>query len=261
MPRFSLTVPDLRVRRRQAELMDAPDLDRARHVQALRALARINRLSLTARRVWAEVRRLRRERALGERAGGRGGRDAPGGWRGQPASTPPLRVLDIACGGGDVLRSVAALATRHRVPVELHGCDINPVALEAARRRAPDLHFFRLDVRDDSLPGGYDLLCSSLFLHHLADQEAVHLLRSMKEATSRSLLVEDLLRSRLGYGLARLGLATLTRSDVARTDGLRSVRAAFRVDDARALCARAGLEGARVRPCWPQRFTIRWSVP
>ena len=262
MGRFGLTAPDLRVRHRQAELMDAPDLDRRRHVDALTALGRINRVSLTARRVWAEVRLLERARGSpGERADGHESRGEPVGRGGEPARARPLRLLDVACGGGDVLRSVAALARRHRVPVELHGCDVSPVALEEARRRAPALRFFRLDVRADSFPGGYDLLCSSLFLHHLADQEAVQLLRRMKEATAGSLLVEDLRRSRLGYGLAWLGLRTLTRSDVARTDGLRSVRAAFRLDEARALCARAGLDGVGVRPCWPQRFTIRWAVP
>lgn len=235
--------------------MDAPGLDRARHVEALRALAHVNRLSLTARRVWAEVRRLDRERGRLRAARGQAG---PAGQRRAPER--PVRVLDIACGGGDVLREVGALAHRHRVAVELHGCDISDLALEEARLRAPDLHFFRLDVRDDSLPGGYDLLCSSLFLHHLADREAVQLLRSMKEATSGSLLVEDLRRSRLGYGLARLGLARLTRSEVARVDGPRSVRAAFRVDEVRQLCAHAHMDGARVRPCWPQRFTVRWSA-
>jgi hypothetical protein len=75
---------------------------------------------------------------------------------------------------------------------------------------------------------------------------------------ARALLVQDLRRTHLGYALAWLGLHTLTRSPVARRDGLVSVRAAFTLEEASALARRAGLAEAVVRPCWPQRFVLRW---
>lgn len=233
--------PDLAVRFRQAELMDDPDLDRDRRAAALRALGRVNRISLAARRVWLEVRRahvsLRR----------------------------PVRVLDVACGGGDVLIDVGRAARRSAVPVDLHGCDLNPVARAEARARgaAEDAvpRLFRLDVIREDLPRGYDVICCSLFLHHLDRTEAVELLRRMANASGHALLVQDLRRTKLGYILAWVGLHALTRSDVARIDGLRSVRAAFSVAEARALCTDAGLAGVRVEHAWPQRFAITWRRP
>ena len=45
-------LPDLGDRNREPELMDAPDLDPSRHIEALEALARVNRVSGVARRVW-----------------------------------------------------------------------------------------------------------------------------------------------------------------------------------------------------------------
>jgi hypothetical protein len=80
----------------------------------------------------------------------------------------------------------------------------------------------------------------------------------MATATRDTVLVQDLRRTRLGYLFAFVGLHALTTSDVARRDGLISVGAAFTIPEARALCAAAGMEGARVRPSWPQRFVIRW---
>ena len=50
-----MKLPYLHGRHREAELMDAQDLDPAKHVQALRALARVNRVSLVAARVWRET--------------------------------------------------------------------------------------------------------------------------------------------------------------------------------------------------------------
>jgi hypothetical protein len=81
----------------------------------------------------------------------------------------------------------------------------------------------------------------------------------MARAAERLLLVQDLRRTRLGYILAWATLRVLTTSDVARTDGPTSVRAAFTVAEARRLTERAGLEGAEVSRCWPERFTIRWA--
>ena len=231
--------PGLRVRHRQAELMDDPALDVGRHREALRALRRVNRVSFAAGRVWRDVRTV------------------------HAATGRAVRVLDVACGGGDVLVDVAARADRAGVPAVLHGCDISPVALDEVRRLAAarglsDVDAFAVDALRDDLPGGYDIVTSNLFLHHLDRSDAVGLLRRMAAAAACSLLVQDLLRTRLGYALAWLGLHTLTTSDVARVDGLRSVRAAFAFDEAVALCAEAGLADASIERVWPQRFVVTW---
>ncbi len=232
-------------RHREAELMDAEDLDPTKHVQALRALARVNRISLVAARIWREILRMNRIRH--DRGGDR-----------------PLRLLDVACGGGDVPVDVARRARSAGVPLVVHGCDSSPVALEHARREAERwgvaADFFARDVVAEGLPGGYDLVCSSLFHHHLSREDAVHLLRDMAEAGHR-VLVQDLLRGTLGYVLAWSGLRLLSRSEVAHVDGPRSVRAAFTLSEVRAMAAEAGYAGAVVRRGWPERFILTWRGP
>ena len=238
-------LPDLRRRHRERELMDAPHLDPERHVQALRALARVNRVSMVAARVWRDVLHLSRERR--DR-----GRDKP------------LRLLDGGCGGGDVMVDVARRARSAGVPLEVHGCDSSPVALEHGRREAERrgvaVDFIARDVIAEGLPGGYDLVCSSLFHHHLSDEEAVHLLRGMA-AAGHCVLVQDLLRGTMGYVLARWGLRLLSNSEVAHVDGPRSVRAAFTLSEVRAMAAEAGLVGVVIRRSWPERFVLRWRGP
>ena len=86
-----MTLPDLTFRHREPELMDAPGLDVARHHGALRALSRINVLSLSVGRIW------RRLRAL------------------TSSSREPVRVLDVACGGGDIPLALKRLARREDV--------------------------------------------------------------------------------------------------------------------------------------------------
>ncbi len=120
-----------------------------------------------------------------------------------------------------------------------------------------DASFQVLDVTRAPLPRGYDLVVSNLFLHHLTLDEAVAFLSSMARA-GRMILVQDLVRSLMGYGLAWSTLRLISRSHVAHVDGPRSVQAAFRIPEVATMAGAAGLEGARVERCWPQRFLLTW---
>jgi len=222
-------------RERRPEFMDDPALDPNRHAAALQGLARINALSRSAAAMWPD---------LAELAG---------------RTRRPIRVLDLACGGGDVTAALRRRADRAGLAVCVDGCDISPTALAIARRRHGQ-EFYRLDVVRDRLPAGYDAIVCSLFLHHLDDDDAVAVLRKTAEAADL-VLVSDLARSRAGLWLAHLACRVVTRSDVVRFDGPTSVRAAYTPDEAQLLAARAGLEGVIVRRVWPCRFLLTWRRP
>ncbi|OYV88703.1 MAG: hypothetical protein B7Z73_07975, partial [Planctomycetia bacterium 21-64-5] len=176
----------------------------------------------------------------------------------------PLRILDLASGGGDVAVGLALEARRAGVTVEIDGCDISPVAVTLAQAQAcgaglTQLRFFKHDVVRDELPGDYDVVTCSLFLHHLDEADAVRVMRKMAVSAQRLVLIDDLRRSPLGYALAWTGCRMLTRSPVAQTDGPRSVRAAFTLDEVARLADQAGLGGFRLSRHWPQRFLLSWS--
>lgn len=219
--------------------MDQPGLDAARHDRALRGLARINAWSGAARLLWPAISWLSRELSR------------------------PLRLLDIATGAGDVPLRLWRRAARRGLRLEIEGCDKSATALDHARRRADKagapIRFFAHDVCSEPLPGGFDIVSCSLFLHHLDENEATALLRRMKEAAGRLVLVSDLRRSALGWLMAWLGCRLLTRSEVVRYDGPASVRAAFTVAEARDLAWRAGLTGATVGRRWPWRWLLTWD--
>jgi 2-polyprenyl-3-methyl-5-hydroxy-6-metoxy-1,4-benzoquinol methylase len=218
--------------------MDAPGLDGERHVRALRGLARINALSLSARRIWTRIENL------------------------SPPKDRPLRILDVACGGGDVAIAIKSRADKAGRLIEVEGCDISPVAVEfaakSAQRRGLEVRFFQHDALEKELPGGFDLVSSSLFLHHLSDSDSVAFLRDLA-AVGQAVLVQDLLRTRMGYLLALSTVRVITRSRVVRADGPRSVRAAYSLPEVERLASRAGLEGARIERCWPERFSLSWG--
>jgi SAM-dependent methyltransferase len=214
--------------------MDDPALDPALHAAALKGLERINAVSATARALYGPLRRL---------AGGR-----------------PLRVLDVACGAGDVAIGLERRARRSGLPIRFAACDVSPRALNHARGRAAargaEVEFFPCDVLGDGFPRGYDVYLCTLFLHHLREGEAAELLRRM--SSGRAILASDLVRSRSGYWAARLGTRLLTRSPVVHEDARLSVEGAFTPAELHALADAAGLSGARIRPHWPFRMLLEW---
>lgn len=220
--------------------MDQPGLQPALHVQALNGLARINRISASDRILWRPLAALARA---------------------NPGQT--IRVLDIASGGGDVPIRLLQRARRAGLVLQLTGVDASATAVAHARayakRSGAAVEFATLDVLHEPLPTGFDVLTASLFLHHLDDPEATALLRRMGAAARRLVLVNDLVRSRLGYLAAWLGTRVMTRSPIVHVDGPRSVEAAFTIAEAQRLAEMAGLFGASVTRRWPWRFLLTWE--
>ncbi len=235
----------LRQRIQEPEIMDQPGLDPGRHGQALSALARINLLSRSSAVLFAPLIALQ-----------------------QRLRTDRLRILDIATGAGDVPIRLWRRAARAGLHWDIAGCDVSPVAVEHARARAQGsqapVQFFVHDVLANPLPGPYDAVVCSLFLHHLNEEQARTLLRSMANLQGGGpalVLVNDLNRSLHELALVYLATRLVTTSGVVHTDGPRSVRAAFTIAEARLLAEQAGLPGAVVKRRWPCRWLLSWSRP
>ena len=232
-------IVDFRTRNLQDELMDSPELDAGRFVGSLQGLRRVNRATGSARILLPHLAAAAKAREDG-----------------------PLRVLDVACGGGDVAVALWKRLDAQGLRAEIHGCDVNPLAVEhaaeEAERQGAEVSFFQLHAIDDALPSGYDVVMSSLFLHHLSDAEAKEFLRKAADAAGRMVLIHDLVRGRAGYLLAYVGVRALLCNDVCHEDGPRSVEGAFTIEEAKALAEAAGLEGCSVEPKFPYRFLLAW---
>ncbi len=232
---------DVSFRRLEPEILDQPGLHVERHVGALRGLERINLLSLTSCA-------FRKPIQTGF------ARDA----------SRPVRLLDLASGAGDTPIQLKQWATRAGLPLEVHGCDISPISVDYANGRAAargvDAKFFVHDVVKDGIPDGFDIVTSSLFLHHLRDEDVIRVLQSAARR-ARMVLVSDLIRGRAGFLLAHAVCRVITRSDVVHNDGPLSVAASFTMEEFRRLAAESGLQGYSISWQWPFRFLFTWSRP
>ena len=228
-------------RDRQPEVMDQPGLDPKEHAKALMGLRRINAISRCSAGLFRPIEAL----AIT-----------------QPAK--PLRVLELACGGGDTAIDLALMAKRKGLSLDIHACDLNPEAVAIAQtnavRRQAALTVFTADaLAKPTDHNSFDVVYCTLFAHHLDELDVVRLLEVMALRSRKLVLVDDLIRSRLGFALAWIGTRLLSRSWVVHTDGPLSVRGAFQPDEMMSIAKQAGMKNAQIKCSWPERYLLTWA--
>ena len=213
------------VRAHEEEWMDLPGQDPALVAECLDDLRRLNRFTGG---VFLTIRAL-----------GRLTLDlAPGAG---------LEILDVATGGGDFPRAMAAWAGRRGLRTRILATDLSPEILgQAARGAPPGIEFAVADARrlpfDD---GAFDVAASSLLLHHLEPDDAVAMLKEMRRVARRGVIVNDLVRSWVGYLGALVVPRAMSKNPLFRHDAPLSVRRAYTRREMAALAARAGIGPVR----------------
>ena len=169
-----------------------------------------------------------------------------------------IEVLDVACGGADIARAIVAWGRAEGFDVRVTALDISPAALDYARRHSADdprLRFVCADVHQAPFSKrSFHYIISTLFFHHLGDDEVVQILRMFDRFVTRGIVINDLIRRRRAYlwswFVTRFGNA------VVRHDGPLSVKRAFRPNELAGLAARAGLTWLTVTTHFGHRMTL-----
>jgi 2-polyprenyl-3-methyl-5-hydroxy-6-metoxy-1,4-benzoquinol methylase len=177
------------------------------------------------------------------------------------AGRASLSVLDVASGGGDMLRRIARWGRRRGIALTLEGVDLNPdcrAIAEAAREDWMPITHRTADVFALGDTVAPDVIISSHFAHHLDDADLVRFLAWMEATARLGWFVNDLHR----HWLMLAGIRVITRllpfHRFVRSDGPISVRRSLVREEWEAAIAAAGIDRDRVAIRWHLPF--RWGV-
>jgi len=172
----------------------------------------------------------------------------------------PLRIVDVGCGGGDTLQSIARWARRKHIPMELVGVDANAFMIAYARQRSlayPEISFMQHDVFSDSFAcRQYDVVVCSLFCHHFTNRQLVCMFRQLYRQAKLAVIINDLHRHWLAYYAIKYITAAFSRSYLVKHDAPLSVWRAFRRGELEELVREAGVTQYRLRWMW----AFRWQL-
>ncbi|MGA2652347.1 MAG: methyltransferase domain-containing protein [Terracidiphilus sp.] len=173
----------------------------------------------------------------------------------------PVHIVDVGCGGGDLLRQIARWARKRGMAVALTGIDLNPYAARAAAESTPKelgitwVTGNALVYRPEK---PVDIIVSSLMAHHLEDEEIIALLRWMEATAQAGWFINDLERSERSCHMFSWIERIVGLHRFVRHDAPVSFRRAFRKEDWVRLLTAAGVprEAVTVEHWRPGRLCV-----
>lgn len=170
-----------------------------------------------------------------------------------PNTTEGLSVLEIGAGSGDLLRSVKRRARNdNNILIGSDGSFDAVKSIHANGCEAVQCNGLQLPFADNA----FDVVYSSLTLHHFSDANAVMFLGEMRRVASKSVIVVDLRRSRLAYRLYRI-FGKLLLQPFTYEDGSLSIKRSFKPNELASLAESAGFSSVEVYRSAAFRLVMR----
>ena len=171
-----------------------------------------------------------------------------------------LTLVDLGCGGGDILRDVSRFGKKHGYQFNLIGIDANPEAVAYASKLSDgveNLQFKTMDVFSKEFNNlDYDVVLCTLFLHHFKQEQLKTFLKKITDKATVGIVVNDLHRHRMAYYLFKTLCLTI-KNEMIVQDGLTSVLRGFKRKDIEHVSNQLNLD---YRLKWKWAFRWQWVM-
>lgn len=164
-----------------------------------------------------------------------------------------ISILDVGAGSGELLYA-AGQALKGKAAF-LVGAELNAAAASSIAAPRAEINLVAVQCNALALPfadDSFDFVISSLFLHHLSDDQAVTLLLEMSRVARRKFILIDLNRHAGAYYLYK-AFGPILFQQFTMEDGSLSIKRSFRPGELRELALRANIAEAAVT----RRFAFR----
>lgn len=162
-----------------------------------------------------------------------------------------VSVIDLGCGGGDLIAAVAKAFQDKQIPFSILGIDGNSHTLQYAKqkcRRYKGIHFLQADILNDkfNLPP-CDILISSHFMYHFTEDGLIRFLGQHLPNTSTAVIFSELERHPFAMFLFKFFSFVLPISKLAKADGLLAIQRSFTKKEWLIILQKAGVKKFSLR--------------
>lgn len=171
-----------------------------------------------------------------------------------------IRIADLGCGGGDILKLVALWAKKRGYDVELVGFDANTHIIDYAKENCKgfsEITFAVEDIFSDQFKSQkFDVILCTLFTHHFHEDDLIKIFKQFKEQSDLGVIINDLHRHWLAYYSIKLLTSLFSKSDMVKNDGPLSVKRAFKRVDLEQIMSDASITNFTIKWMW----AFRWQL-
>jgi len=190
------------------ERMDDPACDRELLFNTYRQFSKINRL-LSG---WKQIYRSRIKPEI-LRNGGK------------------ASILDIGCGGGDIILHLCELCSKDSFDVQFTGIDPNERAHQfLSEVQVPEnVRFMQTssqNLADENLK--FDIVISNHLIHHLSAEQLDQICRDVRILAKKRVIFNDIERNPIGYAVFKTIAPFLFKNSFIVEDGLTSIRRSYK---------------------------------
>jgi 2-polyprenyl-3-methyl-5-hydroxy-6-metoxy-1,4-benzoquinol methylase len=174
------------------------------------------------------------------------------------ANGQEITICEIGCGGGDNISALYKWCEKKGIKVHFIGIDIKAECIDYARARidVPCVTWIINDYKKVPFQAKPDVIFSSLFCHHFAEEQLLDQLQWMKENSIKGFFINDLQRNRLAYFLIKVLTRFFSKSYLVKNDAPLSVARGFKKEEWRNLFQRAKVENYTITWKWAFRHLV-----
>ncbi|WP_214225139.1 methyltransferase domain-containing protein [Pedobacter sp. B4-66] len=174
-----------------------------------------------------------------------------------------ISILDVGCGNGDMLRTLASYAIHNNLQFKLVGIDANSYTVNHAQQLSKNytnISYVCTDIFDEiEQYKRYDVILCTLTLHHFKDEEILKLMSSFRKQARMGIVVNDLHRSAVAYYLFTLICFVFRLNKMSKDDGLVSILRGFKKHDLLSYSKELNFKKHTIK--WKWAFRYQWIIP
>ena len=168
-------------------------------------------------------------------------------------------IIDIGCGGGDSLKTIAQWSKKKKYGINLTGVDLKQDCINYAQHNCKE--YTEIEFRCDDFRNVFtqenqiDIVHAALFCHHFTEDEVIEFIKlcSNNKAT---FVINDLERNPIAYYSIKFLTSFFSKSPLVKNDAPLSVLRGFKKVEWKSILEKAGIKKYIVKNWWAFRHLI-----